>query len=62
MSRDKVIERDKFGNKILLMQYPDNRDAYDLMTDGRVFLDVRLAKALARKLLKFADRRATKGE
>ncbi len=56
---DRVIARDKFRNAILIHRNTcDGGPAdggYDLQTNGRVFLDSRLAKELARKLLDFAE-------
>lgn len=52
-----VIARDQHGTKILLYKYRDeNRIVYDLATDRRVCLTPTLARALAKKLIMFADR------
>jgi hypothetical protein len=51
---EKLLCRDKYGNKILL--HKNQLPGYDLQTDGRVFLSRSLARELAEKLLKLADR------
>lgn len=51
-TREKVLCKDDYGNKILLIKNVEF--GFDLLTDGRVFLSPRLARKLAAALLKFA--------
>jgi hypothetical protein len=50
---DRVLYTDKYGNKILLIKNTGGDPGYDLLTNGRVFLNASLAKKLAAKLLDF---------
>ena len=55
---ERVIARDRYRNKILLHGNPtaeEPHEKYDFQTDGRVLLDSRLARELARVLVEFAD-------
>ncbi len=53
-----VFAKDRFGNKILLYGNTDDCGSadggFDLATDGRVVLDVRLARELAKRLTEYA--------
>ena len=50
---EKVLCRDKYGNKILL--HKNFGPGYDLQTDGRVFLSKDLADELSKKLIAFKE-------
>ena len=55
---EKTLCKDKFGTKIILFR--NQKEGYDLLTDGRVYLSASLARKLSAELLKF-DAKSTKG-
>lgn len=68
-NRQKVIGKSLHGNQVWLHTYESYGSSHhlngeiihDLQTDGRVLLDERLARKLAKELLKFADTQQAKG-
>jgi hypothetical protein len=58
--RERIIGKDKFGTEVWIIPYPDGH-AFDLQTDGRVFLTPMLARKLAKKLTEFANKVTAKG-
>lgn len=56
MSKEKVIAKGGCGGEVRIIRYSDDGQThYDLQTDGRILLTPACAKAIAEKLLKFAE-------